>query len=285
MIYFIQDAGTLNVKIGFALNSVDGRRATLQTGNSSPLVVLATMPGDLSAEKELHRRFAEHRVAGEWFRPHPDILGLAIQAARRGPDADMPLHGQSPECLEIKRLVAAAVGFQIDVYWIGPGSSGGPGFSYQIMPENEFEDAVRDFWSWWLQRQQFYRTPLSAAVSFLIGFRRFQRARGRPNAVSFSPEEAKRLVDYVLRAHEKAYRRGFQQGHLIGTEGGVPLADVAAWRNRGDDYSKCIPAPEPGVRYTHGEVSLLHRFLMEAGDLAEFNKLLPSRADRTAKES
>lgn len=81
MIYFIQDAGTLAVKIGYALNDVDRRRDTLQTGNSSELIVLASLPGERCDEAALHRRFAAHRVAGEWFRPHPDILAFALEAA------------------------------------------------------------------------------------------------------------------------------------------------------------------------------------------------------------
>lgn len=81
MIYFTQDSGNLNIKIGYTgSDTPDGRTKTLQTGNSSLLVVLATMPGTQQDEDRLHQRFAAARVAGEWFRPVPELLRLIAQA-------------------------------------------------------------------------------------------------------------------------------------------------------------------------------------------------------------
>jgi len=34
-------------------------------------------------ERELHQRFAPHRIRGEWFRPHPDLLTLVQERAQR----------------------------------------------------------------------------------------------------------------------------------------------------------------------------------------------------------
>jgi hypothetical protein len=37
--------------------------------------VLAEMSGGLEDERELHRRFAEYRLSGEWFQPNDKLLG------------------------------------------------------------------------------------------------------------------------------------------------------------------------------------------------------------------
>lgn len=83
MIYFIQDSGTLAIKIGYtAGDSPEARRKALQTGNPSPLVLLAAAEGDTTDEAALHRRFAEARIGGEWFRPVPELITTIIAAAR-----------------------------------------------------------------------------------------------------------------------------------------------------------------------------------------------------------
>lgn len=85
MIYFMQDSGNLNIKIGYAVSdeviAAEKRRRKLQTGNSDRLIVLATMPGGESDEDRLHGQFDEHRVGGEWFRPVPAILAMIADAA------------------------------------------------------------------------------------------------------------------------------------------------------------------------------------------------------------
>lgn len=87
MIYFIQDGSNFSIKIGYAKTDAEARMATLQTGNSAELVLLATMDGDRSQEAGLHRLFAEYRVAGEWFRPCPDLLRLIGRAMPSSPPA------------------------------------------------------------------------------------------------------------------------------------------------------------------------------------------------------
>ncbi|OMB79275.1 hypothetical protein A5743_14320 [Mycolicibacterium conceptionense] len=71
-VYFITD-GSGHVKIGSA-RDVRVRLEELQIGNPAELTVLADQPGGLPRERELHRRFAEHRVRGEWFRLLPEIV-------------------------------------------------------------------------------------------------------------------------------------------------------------------------------------------------------------------
>lgn len=84
MIYFTQDSGSLNIKIGFTekedLPAAEARAKNLQTGNPSKLVVLAVMPGTKQDEKTLHEKFDKHCVGGEWFRPIPDVLKLVAKA-------------------------------------------------------------------------------------------------------------------------------------------------------------------------------------------------------------
>ncbi len=72
-VYFIADEYG-NVKIGYAV-CVGYRLSCLQTGNASELTLLAEIPGGgPPLERELHERFAEHRVRGEWFRLTPEIV-------------------------------------------------------------------------------------------------------------------------------------------------------------------------------------------------------------------
>lgn len=71
-VYFIQ-AASGPIKIGRAADA-RVRCAELQTGSHEELVLLATLKGGRVVERELHRRFAEHRIRGEWFHPHADIL-------------------------------------------------------------------------------------------------------------------------------------------------------------------------------------------------------------------
>lgn len=74
-VYFILGETTQLIKIGVA-NCAEQRLSNLRTGCSEPLMLLAVVlcpkRGDL--ERELHRRFAKHRVRGEWFSPAPEII-------------------------------------------------------------------------------------------------------------------------------------------------------------------------------------------------------------------
>lgn len=87
MIYFIQAEGIGHVKIGYTDgDDVSDRAAALQTGSPVPLRVLGTILGTLEDEKNLHRRFAAHRVHGEWFKPVPELLALFTAAEREPVD-------------------------------------------------------------------------------------------------------------------------------------------------------------------------------------------------------
>lgn len=72
VVYFIaSEAG--QIKIGIA-NDPEKRIRTLQTSHPAKLSILATCPGGQAKEREYHQRFAAHRLHGEWFERHPDIL-------------------------------------------------------------------------------------------------------------------------------------------------------------------------------------------------------------------
>lgn len=83
MIYFAQDDATLHIKIGLTNGSPEDRISSLQTGNPSKITLLGTMPGDRDVESSLHAQFSTSRVAGEWFRPIPQLLLLIMGTAKQ----------------------------------------------------------------------------------------------------------------------------------------------------------------------------------------------------------
>lgn len=72
LVYFIQADGG-EIKIGRATD-VMHRLRTLQTAHAHPLKLLVVSPGGKTVEERYHARFREHRLNGEWFKPHDAIL-------------------------------------------------------------------------------------------------------------------------------------------------------------------------------------------------------------------
>lgn len=70
-IYFVTDGEA--IKIGFAGN-VRKRIANLQISHHFPLFLLGSIPATRHEESVIHRRFVQHRLRGEWFKIHRDIL-------------------------------------------------------------------------------------------------------------------------------------------------------------------------------------------------------------------
>ncbi len=66
VVYAVQQGTGGAVKIGRA-NDIGRRLKSLQTGSPAPLVVLATWPGGAELEHEMHVKYAEYRLHGEWF--------------------------------------------------------------------------------------------------------------------------------------------------------------------------------------------------------------------------
>lgn len=60
------------IKIGWA-SRLEFRLRDLRLANAFPLEVWATVEGPPSLEREYHKRFAEHRLHGEWFERSPSI--------------------------------------------------------------------------------------------------------------------------------------------------------------------------------------------------------------------
>lgn len=78
-LYAIQRGEGGPIKLGVAKDP-DSRKKTLQTGSPEKLIGLAAwkaLPGD---ERELHKRFAEHRISGEWFHPAPELIEYVYAA-------------------------------------------------------------------------------------------------------------------------------------------------------------------------------------------------------------
>lgn len=71
-VYFIAAIGG-PIKIGLAKVPQE-RLKDLQTSHPKELRLLAWVIADEGKEKEYHLRFADHRLSGEWFARHPDIL-------------------------------------------------------------------------------------------------------------------------------------------------------------------------------------------------------------------
>lgn len=78
-IYFIRGLDGGPVKIGVA-NDPKKRLADLQRTCPVELEIIGSRPGDTLVERELHERFADFRVHGEWFEPSPVILAEAARA-------------------------------------------------------------------------------------------------------------------------------------------------------------------------------------------------------------
>lgn len=74
-VYFILASITNMLKIGTTEQFVGRRLRALQTGSPERLVLIATIPGDNTLERELHKRFVEYRRHGEWFEFVGELAG------------------------------------------------------------------------------------------------------------------------------------------------------------------------------------------------------------------
>ncbi|MFD6912320.1 GIY-YIG nuclease family protein [Streptomyces virginiae] len=111
-VYLIGDPKSMRVKIGIA-SDPKRRLSEIQTGNPVKLVILAVFHGTARTERDLHKRFSDRRLSGEWF----NFLGLdpvqAVTAAGLTRDTDYPLwEPEDPDKLskEFVQEVEAAFG-------------------------------------------------------------------------------------------------------------------------------------------------------------------------------
>jgi hypothetical protein len=108
VIYAMQAVEGGPVKIGYTEN-LEARHKQLEAHYGRPLAILATIPGDLDTEAEIHLRFAHLRIDGggkrgrkiEQFRPASDLMEFIGSPLLVSADPDlieaMPPVGYDPE--------------------------------------------------------------------------------------------------------------------------------------------------------------------------------------------
>lgn len=73
MIYFIQNKETKHIKIGYS-KDVRKRLSEIQTTSPHELTILTTCEGGIEMEKELHHKFSNSYIRGEWFTPSEELI-------------------------------------------------------------------------------------------------------------------------------------------------------------------------------------------------------------------
>lgn len=99
-VYFIQQGDDGPVKIGVATDPQE-RLGALQIGNPDPLYLRQAVPGSFPLEYELHSRFGEWHVRGEWF--GGGETSVAILAFAAGMEQHREEFGWRAEILRLLR--------------------------------------------------------------------------------------------------------------------------------------------------------------------------------------
>lgn len=73
-VYFVQGENTRLVKIGFSSVLPRTRMIDLQVGSPDRLILLAKLYGNSATESQLHERFKNDCVRGEWFNPSEELM-------------------------------------------------------------------------------------------------------------------------------------------------------------------------------------------------------------------
>jgi hypothetical protein len=81
-VYFLR-VGEGPIKIGTSAN-IPQRYRSIQANCPFSLRVVALMGGGRDVEAQMHRRFAQFRMHGEWFMPEPELLAH-VEALNGGP--------------------------------------------------------------------------------------------------------------------------------------------------------------------------------------------------------
>ena len=82
-VYFIEAVGANRIKIGFTHRAATKRLRELQISSPLPLREIGSIPGTLSTEGGLHKRFLPLCIGGEWFEARP-VLRQHIARLLRG---------------------------------------------------------------------------------------------------------------------------------------------------------------------------------------------------------
>ncbi len=87
-VYFVQGESGGPIKIGYTTN-MKRRIILLQNGYPEKLVVLALTPGTKETEEVIHIELQKHRLHGEWFAPHAEVLKKVAEAGVREDTEDI----------------------------------------------------------------------------------------------------------------------------------------------------------------------------------------------------
>lgn len=82
IVYFVRRGGSDKIKIGTTTN-MDSRINALKHPLTGKLRVLATIPGGRDVEKQMHARFKQYRIAGEWFRLEGELMEFVAKLQQR----------------------------------------------------------------------------------------------------------------------------------------------------------------------------------------------------------
>lgn len=104
-VYFIRRKSDGMIKIGFSTDA--SRRIGEFSGGAGMYEMLGTIDGDKAAEGALHQRFMQHHHAGEWFRPHADILKFASDIRKPQPRKPKELSQEWKRLLRVVRTLDA----------------------------------------------------------------------------------------------------------------------------------------------------------------------------------
>lgn len=90
-LYFIQEGLDGPIKIGWTQANPENRRAGMQTGNSSQLVLLGSIPvSPPCTEEKWHAQFPHCHKRGEWFYPTPELCAAIRDALVEGRPTAQP---------------------------------------------------------------------------------------------------------------------------------------------------------------------------------------------------
>lgn len=115
--YFVQSVDGGPIKIGFTSKDPNERLAALQVGSPTKLRIVGLLPSN--CEKELHKRFADHRSHGEWFHASKDLLEfIATEASshlqeRLVTESRLELDATTVPVLAVSRQEVSASNFDI----------------------------------------------------------------------------------------------------------------------------------------------------------------------------
>lgn len=99
-VYFVQGESGGPIKIGFTTN-FDKRITMLQNGYPEKLTLLACTLGTEETEEAIHVELQKHRLRGEWFNPHDDVLA---KIASIGGGHEVKLKGTTKKTCAVLKL-------------------------------------------------------------------------------------------------------------------------------------------------------------------------------------